>query len=1346
LINDNLDIMQVFNVREFVDRDRGSVRIDVVDGQAGANTTKTVSFYRLKQTKETSELVAYDSDTSRCSEENTSTWILGDFSRALENLFATNEAVLKTKSIQDDPSLVGQSALLQLVYNNADKFTLDSKGFDNIYLANVYYFSTGAFDFGLEDEAKLVAVVETDHINVNALNDRDDIQALERKLKMGTTTLADAAIRGHITSVGLLTDTKRHTGSDYLRKKSNLLMDFAALRPPRLLVYVSYQLIQARVQSRHVGVTGENPFLLPAGVGCGIPASKHRPLSVYARQFSGHFSAEDDPNDYFVAYDETSNHLRHDTLGAHKVIYALTDRLVTLIGLERGDGHPPDAADRSASNTSAADGADQHQHHAEAIGQNRVHENALHCAQTRLYATGETWQNQVNVNSMGDLLGMGGSRIGLMYLGYDYSLNCHVYEREIDRTDIPLLVRMHVRLEPGPRGKLALVFYFVNELESLTGSNLFGRKAHDYESMWLKRIELIATVDVSKYTLLNARLTFTRSSWSLGTVSNIGHERQSELLHPTRTFDTLECWPARAQTQLDLVLERMATIGHEQKRDAASQQEETADDGRPIQLTEALEESMMHFVVEQIGFPRSEVCDFELIVPLDRRPPMTGHNSSAALSGGDDNNQDRDEDERRSPLPSTMLLRMKLVKPLDYTFERYLVGWVKSIVPVLSVLHRARMVRHKYLMSVHECMLELAVRLGSLHDSKPIHMLYCPRDGCAHLLGDKPLEDHPAIDFVPVSAPSAGTSAKLSAQSYPDMCEIYLVKRRVNTDALQDERSRPEILQAKLTRSKMLLEAYELTEGSEFASTLHQAIVSRVTLSSALDLNLIDEQVFDGVCYTLYTRLASKSDGDRANSGGPTPDDAIKIVELQFDKHHARAHCHKACMMYEFCQTYSYSAPRRTCHLSSITKRQLASPDTLLLDDGDSAAPPKDCTIHALNHVSLYRRSAMVMYDSPKELLNLLEKKLFTCSLDDCANLCHLNELPKSHGQPPPTGTDGDVTWGCRYFRYMRMEAICIVPQDVDVPAGLAAPANLIDNDDSRRPNELYKRDCLHEYALERGAGLRLSQPAAATEAGDGGGGRPMHELPRREAPNELECSLVCSVLEASCVAFDWCPMLGGRVNMHPCRLYRFRSPFTLPRGAFEATADRQANGATGKLPAESPLASQLTDLEASFYVAGRSSEHEVSIEPEKACHHYYLDADSLYLKRALASAKTNYRHQSDDANDAVDAELSQATSGGDARVPADDTPDSSSSPERCTDHLRPTGVSSLVWLLVRMLSATAIGSGVFLLQPAIVQLLAKVRLFETLRRTGLPGWVPAKRRDRSMSRVEITEMMDFDE
>lgn len=1176
-----------FKLAEYVAMEDGSIRMDVQNvtkqNDKGSTSSK-LSFFKL-MTKNISEesvdiIVVHNSENNYCGDTDTHKWPLRDFSRLLNVL--TGPRYKLVESSRPDRMLLGPAGLLRLVYANSNSFTMFRRSRDVLTLQSLLCFSMRLeqWDESVGRVAELFVTVAVD----------ESVSQKRGEYKSGTTLLSQA-----------ITDSRSHVHSIALAvlpdEKSEYFASMEALEPIELLseiirrggrlsesFLVAYTLVQERSLSRHTGLNhladeADDPFLMPAGLGCGSSLSI-RPFYIRATQFSGQYEARDYWGQFFVAYDQASNHLRYDVIGKQKMIYALDGYFVTYV----------------ANDASRFDDERKARSRAMGAGSKTLPVNMTtgqyydraHCAQTSLISERGTdpWAMNAlyNRQGLGSILGLG-EKSKLMYLGrrqlpgskdisqseYHEPIVCQVFESETSLAQVPALLRMHLRLRPRESSRLTLVYYFVDELNSLTRTNLHNEQLQPFESMWLKRVELLSGNEASKFNIVFnvAQITFSKSSWSLETIGEDTRNRLNQLEDPVRTFDLLECWPERTQFQLDLVLEQQNEPEWTRSLGGSS--------AMPSQQLAMLEESLMNFVSRQIGSARSQINQFTL-------KPMVPNNYT------------------------NLLLRIRLTYLFSYTYKEKLLGWVGSYYPLVRK-NQVQIVNIKSMALHHECSLDLATRTGGQYE---FHMLFCPDYGCGLLLVEPSElngpEDKGHLKNYHTVEQADQFSPKLDV--YFEMCEVYLVSKFASRmHGLFSSDHWAQLAASNLNQAVMSLDTHQLhPESKELKTVPYRTRVTKVLLKSGAALHSTsqyDRTIVPGVCYTMQTRPIEGS----SHTVLPYDGGEFRITQLLIDKHHSRAHCRRACSMIVHCETYSYNHAKRSCALSNINQQLLKDPDitfeALEQDDG--------CIIYSLDKLGLFKREPLLSTRRPVDLLGRQSGdskfSIVQSDLGTCAELAHSSDwsMAKVPGQ-------------LGHFDYMRLQQLCVIrgvnqtefkrqfghaARFIGTKEDLAA-GNDGEQNDYSKPEfyETYERDLQQLYSRKFNYFIELT-----------GTNIPHGALIERNTYNFDQCLQACSIRERTCVMFDFCMGITDNHLTKECQLFAIRSPFALNQlvpGINRKGSQRAPDHNS------SSTEQRLTPTEEEFYSGRESSRSRLLVRRKEGCQHYYLTGDNLYVKRLL--------------------------------------------------------------------------------------------------------------------------------
>lgn len=629
--------MGLYEVEEFVDEQDGSINLKVMDVTATSGADKITNYYRIKErggiNLTDDGIVSYCRANLICKQSRTIDWDLKEYTRLLDMLIKSES--INTGSIENDRTAIGPLALLRIVKENLESFIYSQKAIDDLTLTEMYYFRLSASP--IQDHI-LELVIMIPVFNV-PLND---------KPVEGKTSLASLRADVYPAKLALVL-----LGKDAQQLAKRNPQDLLGMEDSLLKIVISYHSINQRMTSLHLGVNSDildetDPFSLPSGAGCGS-ASKHNQLNVPARQFSGIYRSLDVSSDeYFIAFDSETNHLRLDSIGHHKLIYNLKEKRAIFMT------DPTSEFDPSERNFMKVDIADK-----------------SHCAQAHLIDRNDE-DGFSQIRRMEDVLGLD-AYVEIFYLGtrtLEDGTQCLLYEREISPSQIPLIVKLNTRVRVRPNSRLFIAYYFTDELGVESLDQLPENIA--YKSLWLKRVELTSLSSVSKYKILNSQVNFDEFAWSLESMAGDPSDRESISMHPVRTFDIDECKSTHSKIQLELLIEQATESQWSERKltRAGSRIVEFVDQ------VESFEEAVMVFLSGRTRIARSQIDQLEVTLP------------------------DSDKLE-------FVLIRAQLVEHLDFYFERKLVGWVDSVkeIPAEELGGLDESVRTR-----HECALKLAVK------------------------------------------------------------------------------------------------------------------------------------------------------------------------------------------------------------------------------------------------------------------------------------------------------------------------------------------------------------------------------------------------------------------------------------------------------------------------------------------------------------------------------------------------------------------------------------------------------------------------------------------------------------
>ena len=1091
----------------------------------------------------------------------------------------------------------------------------------------------------------------------------------DSQIKMGQTLLSQIESKVHLSKIALIfADNKAGPNDDQIKRVSADLLDFTKSRLGRLIV--SYDLIQERSLSKHSGAKGGQP-------------GGSNPFALPAGIGCGLVS---DHNPFYVSARQFSGQYEADDFSDS--FYMAYDEKTNQLRYDSLGEHKiiyslNEKRAVIVADSSGAPRANSTNQANQGIIFDQLHEDQNHCSQSYYHPSSEVDQNGLfQAKKMDEILGLG-ERSALLYLGTetleDGTLS-HLFEREIIFAQIPTISYMHMRLNGRPSNRFFLVFHFV--AEQIGGRQLFEPDA--YRSMWLKRIELNSLNNLFKYNFINSRITFNKFSWSLEMEAEETRNREGKLRHPVRTFDTIECRSLYGQSKLEVLLRQSKDSewfeldeGRFSKspRDSPFEVARVDLEGTIEANLLELEEGLMGNLVERTSLARSEINNLELI---------TSRN------------------------PNSILLRADLTSPMNYKFDQYLLGWVKA---VESILHDkvGRITKRKNLMARHECALSLDTLLSG--DTIKYHMMYCPNIGCGYI------DNIDRADYIKNDGDNEKKPPQLDI--YFHMCEIYVRQKQVDSKAAERTIYSSEAIKRSLLAEPI---SVDIEQVSKRVVKNFRATVTKVFLTSGSGRGDWDELLVSGSCYTPNSRPSGLSRGS---------DPQVHVVQLNFDKHHSRVHCHKACLIYPFCETYTYNKLTRRCSLSNISRSMAASDQaTGALEDNmgqlDNLENGQQCSLYALNPLFLYGRKREIRFTTPA----YLERNFnFTtiASASECANFCRRNELNPSNRRQDH----------CLGFDFLRQKSVCAPfassstshfdGRKPQLPAVQSVDSSkiLISRDEFERrigstdlyqayEVEAYQRDYSQHYIRKSMTRININEP------GDAMIGSPrsakitsvLYDIDQRA------CLRECSILQTECVSVNHCQVMLDKRFTQFCELYNIRSPFVFNPEAPPSKMDRSK---LQYLAGES----QLTPLEESFYFSNSSEAYLVSTS-KSSCVHYYLQGDELYLKRQLAEAA---------GDDWAENALIQTQTQQDLAISLNFT----SIIGNLVKNLDLDKPSRALSLGSQLLVSLSIGLLLFFLQPKIADTIAGFQGFDAILTRLRPP-----RQQRSASRVEFNEMVDI--
>lgn len=731
-----------YQVEEFIDRRAGSVHIKLSNSYV-ENLSNSVSYYRINQPSDLArelkddKIVMYSQSDLFCRASHLSTWPLKDLSQSLEALGRFEG--LATKFL-DERTAIGGSTLLRLVAENADKLKFEKKSYDTASMSDVLLFKA---DFSTKEVSfRLVCVMpQSSAKNFEAIPDG--------------TTLASLASPLYPKSIAIITF---EPGESIAKLGTRQLLVKYKGFSTRLIV--DYDFIGQRSSVKNLGIKFssddvENPFLLPSGVGCGSAYDSNF-LIMKADKFSGLFRSGDSNVQRYVAYDAASNHLRIDLLGRHRLIFDLQCYAVTYISEDLYNGD-------------------------DELGASSAHNNL--CISSYLDNA-----DLSEIRSMQNVLGLGGD-VSVVYLGnkrLDDGTNCRVYERELSAENIPYLLKMNMKTEPT-NGRFFLVAYLVQELNP--GATSSGASEIEYQSTWLKRLELTSIEANSNHLIMHSTITFSQSAWNLEIMSE--ETGLNDALHPVRVFDTLVCKSNLDQYRLELVAK-------EDKHDEAlfAYFDEYLESNHDI-----IEEAMMNLITSRTSIPRSKVNQLAL-AQVDSGEKLDGQ---------------------------SLLVTAKISLPSDLNYRKTLIGYVVDLEqeilnPKSNELASVRMTRQEFILSSAFELTESSSQPLSIY-----FVVYCGEKNFARSLLN--------IDQLKYLYLADGR------QSQRTKCELYSVKLLDNQAAPVSEKYSPRTIKANLMGSPLSVSFF-------LRNYPYQATVVEVEATKGLSEHALGILVEKGQCYT----------------------------------------------------------------------------------------------------------------------------------------------------------------------------------------------------------------------------------------------------------------------------------------------------------------------------------------------------------------------------------------------------------------------------------------------------------------------------------------------------------------
>lgn len=667
LLYNSFDKLELFEVEEVVDKSSGSIHIKMFDSSKDlASKNKLTSYYRLNQAKATSAddlTIAYSYSELICKIVETKDWQINQFTLILKRLIES--AGLESDSIKQDRSAIGPVSLLKLFYANQKLFKLTSKAFDEVRLVEMYYFEAKVDLTNSKQSARLICLLPTSDVS-------------DENLPYESASLSEINMTTHPPLIAVIIHDKDdliHANTEPFKLINSNDLDLEKL----LISYVS---IQEFSLNKHLGLKldridglEQNPFTLPAGVGCGTsitwPADKTNSIFLDGRQFSGLYAAEDLEGMRFLAFDGESNTLRVDLLSEYKMIIDLRGKTMTFMEDSNSQRNQPMTGRRT-------------DEHCSSMSFVRKDFNK-HEKDTEL-------EMLLGTKDFADILGFD-KYLGLSYLGTKFledGTHCLVLERELSYDNIPLIFKLNILSKLGNTGRFFMVLYLVDEFleDSLDFEN------YSIESTWIKRMELVSLNAALGRQIVNSRLTFDEFSWSLEALADDTRDYSSKLLHPVRAFDLIECSQSgHSLIELELLIKQLNSTRNEASESQSS---------RELDLDSFFQnhdEAFMSFLSRQTRISRPYINELDTI-------------------SSDDGNY--------------MMVTAKLTEPLDYEFESDLIGWIQSLDSIPFEKHGS-FLKQSANMLRYECLLRLAVLYN---EGRKIFMVYCPNIGCGFIEND----------------------------------------------------------------------------------------------------------------------------------------------------------------------------------------------------------------------------------------------------------------------------------------------------------------------------------------------------------------------------------------------------------------------------------------------------------------------------------------------------------------------------------------------------------------------------------------------------------------------------------
>lgn len=1127
---------QLYTVEEFIDRQGRSIQVRAKDEfPVSPNDSSVVNYYRIREVETKSrvygDFVTLYNHRSLCTTIRTKDWLLKDMTYTFSLLYDSPD--LNLADIKSDRTAIGPISLLRIFYQNAHLLKLTMKGFDGLRLTEMYYFQANV-SLKTDQVAKLICLIPVATV-------MDDVNVI-----VGRTLLSELKTLYHPAVLSVVIFNK---GDAHIEKNPQDLYDITKDESDKLVI--AYYLVQERSLSKHLGLKygrldERNPFTLPQGEGCGSTAT-HELFFVSALQFSGIYESQNSNSRHYIAYDGLTNHLRIDLIGEYKMIYDLNEHRITYIS-------DPDFSldDRNKE-------------------EDLSHEDKTHCSQSPIMQVDDE-EEFYKVKTIEEVIGLE-KFIGLQYLGnviLDDGTHCMMFEREIPYSKIPIIVKMNINVKAQKNERIYIIYYFVDDLLISAKGNDFFNDLTSYQSMWLKRIEMMSRNSLTKSSALNAQITFNEFAWSLESISDDTRDRGSKILHPVRTFDTYECKSTHDQTKLEFVMKNVDKGDFDEKKAESSWNRMT----EVLNQIESFEEAMIVFVSRQTRISRSLINKFEII---DAQPAASSLERDKKL----------------------FLVTANLITPMNFNFDKILVGWIDSINSI-QIEKYGKFVKDARSISRTECSLHLATLF---YYQNKVNMVYCPNVGCAYIV------DLGSINYIEKDPRKIDASISTSS----NMCEIYVQTKVVDSSKIIGDRFTSSLVQKSLNGSQMLFDVLNLSQESKF-NTFRGRVI-KTALIKGLSSDFLGHAIRYGLCYTKSTEIK----GDRPFDLG--------ITILKLEQYHSIIYCHEACHLDPNCQTYSFSKDSNECILTNIPSKYLLEPNIDGSIDLVGLRENKDCNLYIPNSLHLYQASKIVMLNSLSGLDSPYnnDKRYYmtVANLFDCASLCHSIELNAAKRIQCrkfiyfPTNSICVIEDKQSYLFETRDK----VP-DINL---LEKTKHLMET--VGRDN-WFKVDLYHEYyrdysqyyvindwtkieqsvkKQEAERDSKNSNHDAVNEIHDISGETTLYSLEKED------CLRECTIINPNCVMVDYCFNNIRGVPTRYCSMYTIRSPLLMNTPKLEPE-DREEEVISSD-------SNPLTELERLYY---KPNNFKLTSVRDYGCIHYYLTGDNLALKRQLAAAHSD--------------------------------------------------------------------------------------------------------------------------